>query len=96
MDEQEKRYLKKIKSPKEIEGINGRNLQQIIGNESDFDEWISFWANSFKGEDEYVVIIDTGSGKPEYVLSLDMAIHIAEKQNNTHGNEIAEYIASQK
>lgn len=84
----------------EVNAVNARELHDKLGVKRDFSNWIKDRLEGFtEGQDFTVAKIgecfETGKGgktrKIEYVISLDVAKHIAMLERNEQGRKIRQY-----
>lgn len=84
----------------EVNAVNARELHDKLGSKRDFSNWIKDRLEGFtEGQDFTVAKIGecfaTGKGgktrKIEYVISLDVAKHIAMLERNEQGRKIRQY-----
>lgn len=81
----------------EVNAVNGRELHEKLGSKQDFSTWIKDRLEGFTAGKDFTVhkIVDgknRGRFAPiEYIISLDVAKHIAMLERNEQGRKIRQY-----
>lgn len=81
----------------EVNAVNARELWQKLGVKRDFSNWIKDRLEGFtEGQDFTVAKIGEGKNRGrfapiEYIISLDVAKHIAMLERNEQGKKIRQY-----
>ena len=80
-----------------VNAVNARDLHQELGVKRDFSNWIKDRLEGFtEGQDFTVAKIGDGKNRgrfqpTEYIISLDVAKHIAMLERNEQGRKIRQY-----
>lgn len=81
----------------EVNAVNARDLHRELGVKRDFSNWIKDRLEGFtEGQDFTVAKIGDGKNRgrfqpTEYIISLDVAKHIAMLERNEQGRKIRQY-----
>lgn len=81
----------------EVNAVNARELHDKLGSKRDFSNWIKDRLEGFaEGEDFTVAKIGDGKNRGrfapiDYIVSLDVAKHIAMLERNEQGRKIRQY-----
>ena len=81
----------------EVNAVNARDLHEKLGVKRDFSNWIKDRLEGFtEGQDFTVAKIGEGKNRGrfapiEYIISLDVAKHIAMLERNEQGKKIRQY-----
>lgn len=84
----------------EVNAVNARDLHEKLGVKRDFSNWIKDRLEGFTEGQDYALAkigecFETGKGgktrKIDYIISLDVAKHIAMLERNEQGRKIRQY-----
>lgn len=88
--------VKQLIGQDEVNGVNARDLWKALDVQTQFADWIKrrlLEINAIEGEDFLSFVIKNGQGRgsKDYIITVDMAKHIAMLEKNERGYQVRKY-----